>query len=129
MRSLAYLSTPYTSYEGGDLNAAFEGAAQLTARLQLAGVKAFSPITHGHPIARYVPAGETSQFLAFNEAMMRAVDVLIVANLPGSKESAGVAREAAFFEAMNKPIYDLDCETLVMTRRGRIWPYSSGSDQ
>lgn len=116
--SLAYLATPYSKWKLG-LEAAFIEASKLAARLMITGVKVYSPIAHTHPLAFYggLDPLDRSIWLPFDEAMMEAAQVLIVAHMDGWQESKGIAHEIAFFERAEKPIFDLDSETLVMTKR------------
>lgn len=115
---LAYLATPYSRYKGGP-DQAFKDAAKLAAHLLCAGLKVYSPICHTHPIAVFgaLDLLDHSIWLPFDEAMMEAAGVLIVAHLDGWDESFGIAHEVKFFEAAGKPIYDLDPRTLQMVRR------------
>jgi len=116
---LAYLATPYSRYSGGNLDKAFKDAARLAAQLLIAGLKVYSPICHTHPIAIYgaLDALDHSIWIPFDEAMMAAADVLIVAHMDGWDESRGIEHEIKFFEDAGKPIFDLDPQTLIMTRR------------
>lgn len=116
---LCYLATPYTKYQGGDMGAAFVDASKLAAKLLHSGVKVYSPIAHCHPIAVNggPPPGDHEFWLPFDEAMMTAAHVLIVAHMDGWDRSKGIAHEIAFFERAGKPIYDLDPGTMLMKRR------------
>lgn len=116
---LAYVATPYSKYKGGDLNLAFIDAAKLMALLLRAGIKCYSPICHTHPIAiaGNLDPLDHSIWLPFDQAMMQAADVLIVAHMEGWQESYGIAEEIKFFEAGGKSIFDLDPKTLRMERR------------
>ncbi len=120
---LCYLATPYSKYEGGNLELAFRDAARLAAQLMLAGVKVYSPIAHTHPLAIYgdVDPLDHDIWLPFDEAMMAASDVLIVAHMNGWRESRGIAHEIEFFEKVGKPIFDLDPKSLTMSKR-LTWP-------
>lgn len=118
--ALCYLATPYSLYPGGP-HRAFEDASRLAAKLLRAGVKVYSPIAHTHPLAIYgdIDPLDHAIWMPFDEAMMTAAHVLIVAELPSWDESKGVAHEIAFFERAGKPIYHLNPETLTMRRRER----------
>ncbi len=110
--ALAYLATPYSKYKPG-IEQAFIDAAKLAALLMRAGVNVYSPITHTHPIDPF----DHAIWMPFDEAMMTAADVLLVAHMQGWQESFGIAHEIKFFEDAGKPIFDLDPQTLVMTKR------------
>lgn len=120
---LAYLATPYSKWPTG-INDAFIEAAKLAAKLMVSGVKVYSPIAHTHPLAIYgeVDPMDHSIWLPFDEAMMQAASVLIVAHMDGWQESKGIAHEIDFFERAGKPIFDLDPDTLRMTRRKPVAP-------
>lgn len=116
---LVYLATPYTKYKHG-IDQAFVDASILAAKLLVAGVKVYSPIAHTHPLAMHgkLDPLDLTIWLPFDEAMMHAASVLVVAHMEGWKESDGIAHEIAFFARRSKPIFDLDPATLTMTRRG-----------
>ena len=115
---LAYLATPYSKYPGGP-KGAFVEAAKLAARLMLAGIKVYSPITHTHPLAVYggIDPLDHSIWLPFDEAMMNLCGILIVAHMETWENSKGIAYEIKFFEVAEKPIFDLNIETLAMAKR------------
>jgi hypothetical protein len=116
--SLAYLATPYSNFPGG-IELAFQSAAKIAGLLLRTGVKVYSPIAHCHPLAVHgsIDPLDHSIWIPFDEAMMRAAAVLIVAHLPTWQTSKGIAHEVAFFEHARKPIFDLDPATLRMERR------------
>lgn len=116
--SLAYLASPYSKYPGG-IREAFEEACRITARLLLCGTKVYSPIAYTHPIATIggIDPYDHTIWMPFDEAMMRVCDVLIVVHMESWEISKGIAMEVAYFEKAGRPIFDLDPETLVLTRR------------
>lgn len=118
---LCYLATVYSKHAGG-IDAAFAEAARLAARLMLSGVKIYSPIAHGHPLAVHgnLDPLDHALWLPFDEAMLDACGVLIVANMDGWQDSKGIAHEIMFFARRNKPIFDLDVATMTMTRRKSV---------
>lgn len=122
--TLCYLASPYSKFRGGDIEAAFIEASKIAAKLLLAGIKIYSPIAHTHPIAVHggLDPLDLSIWLPFDEAMMSAASILIVAHMDGWDASKGVAHEIKFFETRGKPIYDLDPVTMVMARRQRLPP-------
>lgn len=115
---LCYLATPYTRHPDG-IEAAFQEAAKIAARLMLSGMKVYSPIAHTHPLAIYggLDPLDHSIWMPFDQAMMDRSDVLIVAHMYGWQESYGVAEEIRIFEEVGKPIFDLNPETLSMSKR------------
>lgn len=117
---LAYLASPYTKYDGG-LGRAFRHAAEITGKLLTAGVHVFSPIVQSHMLALYAreridPLDETF-WNPINDRMCAACDVLLIAQLPGWRESRGVAREIEFFDRASKPSFLLDPVSFRMSRR------------
>jgi len=116
--TLAYLATPYSKYEGGNLELAFRDAARLAANLMLAGIRVYSPIAHTHPLAVYgnVDPLDHDIWLPFDEAMMQRCDVLIVAQMNGWKESKGIDHEIKFFAERRRTIFLLDPVSMIMRR-------------
>ena len=82
----------------------------------------YSPIAHTHPLALYGNLDPLDHliWLPFDQAMMNAADVLLIAHMQGWQESYGIAHEIEYFETAGKPIFDLDPKTLVMTKRKRL---------
>lgn len=117
--TLAYLATPYKKYPRG-MEAAFIDAARVTARLLVAGVNVYSPITHSHSLAVYggLVGGDHAFWLPYDDLMMARCDTLIVAHMEGWRESKGIAHEIEFFKCAGKPIFDLpDITTCTLMRR------------
>lgn len=115
---LAYLATPYSKYPTG-LHHAFIEASRIAGKLLIAGVNVYSPIAHCHPLALHAGLDPLDYkiWMPFNDVMMAAARVLIVAHMDGWQESYGVGIEIDRFIGAGKPIFDLDPRTLVMTRR------------
>lgn len=113
---LYYLATPYTKYEGG-IEAAFESAAAIAARLVKTGYVVYSPIVHTHPVAVHggIDPLDHSIWLDFDLRMMRAADCLVVAQMKGWRESFGISQEIKFFENAGKPICYLDSATFAFS--------------
>lgn len=110
---LCYLATPYTKYRP-NIEAAFIDAARLVARMIANGFKVYSPIVHTHPIAIHggLSPLDHSIWLPYDEAMMDAAYVLVVAQMEGWDESFGIAHEIKYFIDRRKSVYYLDPETL-----------------
>lgn len=106
MTGFWYLATPYSKYRAGT-EAAYRDACALAAHLFRAGVQVYSPIAHTHAIAEIGGlAGHFERWAAFDEAMIRASDGLIVAaTMDGWRESAGIAAEIAICERLRKPVH------------------------
>lgn len=114
--ALYYLATPYTKYPRG-MHAAFEDASALAARMLVAGYRVYSPIAHTHPLAVHggLNPADHSIWLPFDEAMMKAADALIVAEMPGWRDSFGIKHEIAFFNAARKPVFYLAPQSLAIS--------------
>jgi hypothetical protein len=111
--SLVYLASPYASFPAGP-ELAFKDAAALNARLLKAGIRSFSPIVHGHPIAHLggIDPLDHSIWLPFDEAMMHAAQALVIAEMEGWQASKGIAHEMEVFQRLGKPFYFIDPNTL-----------------
>ncbi len=110
---LIYVGTPYTRYKGG-IERAFVDACKITARLIELGLNVYSPIAHTHPIAVHggLNPVDLTLWLDFDAAMMMKADAMIVARLPGWKESSGVRHEIDVFTLAKKPVFHLDCDRM-----------------
>lgn len=115
--SLVYLATPYTKWN--DLDAAAAQAAVISADLFTSGVKVFSPIVLGHQMAILgnLAPRDPEIWPPFCEPFIEACDALCVARMDGWKESNGIAAETIAFEAAGKPVFDLDPQSMKVTRR------------
>jgi hypothetical protein len=111
---LYYLATPYSKYQGGNLEAAFVAASKIAADLLVVGYRVYSPIAHTHPLAIHsgLDPLDHSIWMPFDEAIMDAADALMVAQMEGWRESFGINHEIEFFKAARKPIVYLDCVTM-----------------
>lgn len=100
-----YLASPYSDYDEGH-EAAADDIAEQAALLMNAGVRVFSPICHSHPIAKFGIDDDSHDFWVnwYCRPFMDASCGLIVCDLPGWQDSAGVLAEIEYFEAMGKDI-------------------------
>jgi hypothetical protein len=85
----------------------------------MAGITCFSPIAHGHAIARCsgIDPKNPAVFDRLNKRMLDVCNALIVVQMEGIHESDGVKEEIAFFERNHKPIWDCDPQTMRLTKR------------
>ena len=112
MAMLYYMASPYTKY-GPGLPRACKDAANVAGRLLLNGIFVYSPIVHGHFLARCADIPTRYDiWRPHNELMMARCDALIVARLPGWDKSVGVADEIAFFKKLGRPRYDIATESI-----------------
>lgn len=104
-----YVATPYTRYPHG-VDAAYRMACLEAANLLRLGLPVFSPIAHTHGIAE---AGALQDepldyWLDVDGPFLRLAHGLIVVRADGWRDSAGVAREIAWFDACDKPVCYVD---------------------
>ncbi len=106
--SFYYLSTPYSKYPYGRVEA-FKAAAKQSAILIEAGIDVFCPITHSHPISEYInPNLDTHDtWLRLDRNQMRASAGMILCKLPGWEQSIGIAEEIDEFKRLGKPIIEM----------------------
>jgi hypothetical protein len=116
---LAYLATPYSLHPHGTV-AAWQAACRLAGQLIKAGTNVYSPIAHSHAVGRYggIDTLDHDLWMRLSRVMADRCDVLLVAHMAGWESSKGMAIEIAEFEKAGKPIFDVDPQTLTMTRRG-----------
>lgn len=106
---LIYLATPYSKYPGG-LDIAHHDACRVAGKLIEQGVRVYSPIAHGHPIAMKCGLDplDLKLWLPFDAAIMSKSDALLVAMMPTWEVSKGIFHETHFFTEANKPVLYLD---------------------
>src|SRR5690606_36400127 len=114
---LEYLATLYSKYPKG-VEAAFQEACIIAARLIRFKINVYSPIAHTHPIAVFGKLDQSDHdlWLTFDSAMMAKADALAVATMPTWQDSAGVAYEIRTFLHQQKPVFVLDHELLTAVR-------------
>lgn len=112
-KPLLYLATPYSKYPGG-LDHAFMGAVQLMFRLRNKGHRVYSPIAASHMLAKQtgIDPRDHSFWMECCGPWLWKCDVLVVAQMPGWRESEGVGIEVNLFKETRRPIRYLDCESL-----------------
>lgn len=117
---LTYIASPYSYYPTG-LDRAYSDICEICWWFNVAGISHFSPIIYSHPLAAVwgVDRMNARFWLDFDTRMMGAADALIVVELDGWEDSAGVAEEIAYFEAAGKPVYHLDPLTLELRLESR----------
>lgn len=110
---LVYVATPYSKYPGG-IEAAFVEACRLTAKLVEAGVAAYSPIAHSHPIATRgrIDPYDYAIWLPLNDVIIQRCDALAVLMMDGWDTSYGVDLEVKAFRTAGKPVFFIKPEEL-----------------
>ena len=110
-----YLGTPYSKWVHG-LDDANEVAQKLSGRLLLEGIVVFTPIGHSHGIAKAsgIDPFDHSIWLPADRPFVMKAFGLIVAALPGWRESFGIGEEIKWFKEQKKPRYLLDPHLLTV---------------
>jgi hypothetical protein len=110
---LAYVSSPFSKFDGGHWRA-FVAAARSTASLLRLGVHAYSPIVHGYPLCMYggIKAVNHEFWMDADRPMMELAQGMIVLTLPGWEVSEGVIEEIKAFTVAGKPIVHVKPEDL-----------------
>ena len=105
----AYVVIPYSHPMASHRAARFEIANRAAAHLIGKGYNAFSPISHSHPIAKYMGNANDSKFWCdVDEHWQRQCDELFVVCAGGWRESKGVKREIALAEKIGQKVTYLD---------------------
>jgi len=110
-RRLVYLSVPYTDPDPAVMEARFMAATRTAGKLLREGFIVFSPITHGHPIAKHYGAirdWETSKELCYT--YLALTYKLVVLKLAGWDKSVGVRAEINHAEYNKLEIEYMDYE-------------------
>ncbi|MBZ9939114.1 DUF1937 family protein [Mesorhizobium sp. BR1-1-16] len=102
---IAFLSTPYTRYEAG-LDPAARVAGQAAAALIGMGIHVYSPIAHGHAIAKAgrLDPTDAEMWMRNDRAIFAMSAWLVVVRIRGYDRSLGVGSEIAAALEMGKPI-------------------------
>lgn len=104
MLGFYYMATPYSRYAGG-IEEAYRLACLAAADCFREGLLVFSPIAHTHSIAKFGGLGTGyDTWNKYDEAMMNAAAGLIVVQMDGWQESAGITAEIEWFEKSGKPV-------------------------
>lgn len=91
-----YLASPYSDHDAKVREARVEEASRVAALLMAQGHVVFSPITHGHSVAKYLEDKHLlchDFWMAQCLPMLEDCDWMIILPLHGWRESRGVFRE------------------------------------
>lgn len=110
MTGFIYIATPYAKYVHGRSVAA-KHAAQAAGQLLSAGILCFSPIAHSHqisvePTLRF-EGDDHARWMEIDEPFMRLAVGMLLVQMDGWRDSAGVDHEKRFFVAAGKPVYGI----------------------
>lgn len=104
---ITYLACPYSHHSSDVRLMRFDMACRAAAKLMREGKTVFSPISHSHPVAAYLPE-ELLLSWPFWKAqdfpLLDLADELVVLTLPGWEESRGVKAEIERAKYWNIPI-------------------------
>ncbi len=102
---LVFVSTPYTHCKPG-LSCAAHDAAQAAGALIRMGIRAYSPIAHGHMVATHsrMDPTDAQRWMDNDRPIFAMARALVVVKLREWKESLGICEEIAAAETMGKPI-------------------------
>ena len=104
-----YLAAPYSSDDPQEREHRFLIVNWVAAKLMEAGNVVFSPISHSHPIAKYLHNHNDSDFYCAQDlAFLPHCDEVCVVNLTGWMFSRGVGRELAEARRLGMPCYLVD---------------------
>lgn len=103
-----FLACPYGHADKTVVEQRFEISNIVAAQIIRNRAAIFSQVSMSHPINRHLTnldkAGIASLWTPVDAVFMGAMEELIVVDVPGWQESAGVAREIDFFKARNRRV-------------------------
>jgi hypothetical protein len=110
-----YIGSPYAKYPGGP-DAAFDEICRVMGEFAKAGVPAFSPIAHCHPIAKAAGLDPLDYriWLPFMEPIMTGAKGLVVVKMATWEDSYGLKQEIISFDSARKQIRYLDPDMLFL---------------
>jgi len=121
---LTYLGCPYSHPHPTTRQERVDDATFTAARIAISGESVFSPITHGHEMARYLPMRNLMDhefWMAQCLPILRVCDQLLVLPLEGWRSSRGLAQEMQMARACMIPINFIDLPVI----RGRKLDFPS----
>ena len=111
-----YLAIPYSHRSEVVRESRFELANQIAAYLIDQGFNVLSPISHSHPIAKYMDNHNESVFWTkMDIEWLACCDKMIVVKTVGWKLSSGIKDELRFADATGIPVYSIDPDTMVIS--------------
>lgn len=103
--NLIYLASPYTHKNKITEENRFNKACDVAARMMRYGMHVFSPIAHGHSVAKYGLPTEFDYWQAYCENTLLRCDMLMVLMIEGWSQSIGVTHEVALAKENGIPVY------------------------
>lgn len=110
---MIYLSSPYAHKHKEIRQARFEEARNMTSMLLNAGLAVYSPIVYGHQFNLTFGTSGWEFWKKQDLSMLDRCDGMVILELPGWSQSAGIANEVAHANLRKKPVYQLAPHTLI----------------
>lgn len=110
---MIYLASPYSHPHAIVRELRFHDACVALARMLRAGLPAFSPIVHGHPLVAHGLPTDWSYWEPFDREHIGRCDEVLVLMLDGWRDSIGVAAEIGIAAELGKPVRYLAPEATV----------------
>ena len=110
-KTKVYVGCPYTSKDPKEVEDRVRCATKLAAYMMSKGHVVFSPLTHSHTIADFLPPEDrfSQEFwMGQDLPMLEECDVLLVLRLPGWEESRGLRTEMQEAQRLGKYILWVD---------------------
>lgn len=102
-----YLATAYSHPDKKVRLARFEAVNRKAAELMVRGYVVFSPISHSHPVANYIPQEHVCSWEFWKTQdfpLIEWADELWVMDIPGWQESVGVTAEIEHAQKLRMPV-------------------------
>jgi nucleoside 2-deoxyribosyltransferase len=100
-----YLACPYSHPRHKIRKRRFEAANKEAAKLIRSGHVVFSPLSHSHPIAKYMDNANDSKFwVVQDKVFIEWCDKVVVLCIEGWDKSKGVLAEIKEAGRLNKPV-------------------------
>ena len=114
---IVYLAGPYSHEDHSVEEIRFIKLNRIAGKLMKRGYVVFSPISHSHPIAKYIDSNCNNHDFWLRQDMpfLKISDILYVCTIHGYKESKGIQREIDMAKELEIPIEYIDENLNVVT--------------
>lgn len=112
MQNIYYLASPYSKGSDAIRIDRFNKVTEACAYLTNQGFCIFSPITHSHPMVEYGVSSTWDFWKKVDTLFLSVFHGLIVLQLDGWLESAGVQEEIKITKALGKPVLYVTLEDI-----------------
>ena len=100
-----YVCSPYSHPDPAVREHRYEAACRATAMLLRAGLTAFSPVVHSHPLTRHGLPSDWEFWQRYDRAHLEACTSVAVLMLDGWKKSEGVRAEIRIAFELGLPVF------------------------